>query len=153
MGDLKLIRDKRFKQGFYNPIHPEKYLGKGPIVYRSGLELKFMLWCDRTDTILKWSSESVKIPYYDSVKKKKRTYYVDNYVEILEGNQIKKYLIEIKPHSQTVQPKQSKRKKRSTVLYEQLQWANNNDKWPSAREFAKKRGMEFIIITEKELNQ
>lgn len=153
MGDLRLKRDKRFKQGYYKPINPEKYVGKPPIIYRSGLELKFMRWCDKTDTILRWSSETVKIPYYDSIQKKKRLYYIDNFVEILEGDEVKKYLVEIKPHKQTVEPKPTKRKKKSTILYEQTQWINNSkDKWPTARKFAEKHGMEFIIITEKDIN-
>jgi hypothetical protein len=152
MGLLGLNKNSKFKQGYYKCINPIKYIGKGPIVYRSGLELKFMLWCDKTDTILKWSSESIVIPYYDSVQHKDRKYYVDNYVEILEGNIIKKYLIEIKPHKQTLQPVITKGKRKSNMLYEQLQWVNNTDKWKFAKEFAKKHGMEFIIITEKELN-
>jgi len=152
MGLLGLNKNSKFKQGYYKCINPIKYIGKGPIVYRSGLELKFMLWCDKTDTIIKWSSESIVIPYYDSVQHKDRKYYVDNYVEILEGDITKKYLIEIKPHKQTLQPVTTKGKRKASLLYEQLQWVNNTDKWKFAKEFAKKHGMEFIIITEKELN-
>jgi hypothetical protein len=152
MGNLPLKRDIRYKQGIYKCINPSKYIGKGPIIYRSGLELKFMLWCDKTDTIQKWSSESIVIPYYDSIQRKNRKYYIDNYVEILEGDILKKYLVEIKPHKQTLAPIISKGKKKSNILYEQLQYKNNQDKWLFAKEFAKKNGVEFIIITEKELN-
>lgn len=153
MGKLPLKRNNKYHQGYYNPINPKKYIGKGDIIYRSGLELKFMLWCDKTDTIKRWSSETITVPYYDSVQKKNRLYYVDNFVEIQEGDNIKKYLIEIKPHKQTIEPKATKGKRKSNLLYEQLQWVNNhNDKWPAARAFAKNHGMEFIIITEKELN-
>lgn len=153
MGLLGLQKkNPKFYQGYYKCINPDKYVGKGPIVYRSGLELKFMRWCDKTDTIIKWSSESIPIPYYDRLQKKKRHYYVDNFVEIKEGKEIKKYLVEIKPHKQTLPPVVTKGKKRGNVLYEQMQWDNNNDKWSAAKEFAKKHGMEFIIITEKELN-
>jgi hypothetical protein len=62
---LPLKRDKRYHQGYYNCMYPEKYIGNSPIIYRSGLELKFMRWCDKTDTILKWSSESIPIDYYE----------------------------------------------------------------------------------------
>ena len=153
MGLLGLQKkNPKFYQGYYKPIFPEKYIGKGPIVYRSGLELKFMRWCDNSNNVLKWSSESIPIPYYDSIQKKKRNYYVDNYVEIMEGKILKKYLVEIKPYKQTIEPK-TQGKKKSNLLYEQLMWVNNNsDKWPAAKEFAKKHGMEFIIITEKDLN-
>jgi hypothetical protein len=84
--------------------------------------------------------------------KRDRQYHLDAYVEILEGDIIKKYLIEIKPHKQTLAPVASKKKRKATLLYEQLQWINNCDKWKVSKEFAKRHGMEFIIITEKELN-
>jgi hypothetical protein len=86
MGLLGLNKNPKFKQGYYKPLNPQKYIGKAPIIYRSGLELKFMRWCDKTDTIQKWSSESIVIPYFDTIKKTQRKYYIDNYVEILEGN-------------------------------------------------------------------
>jgi len=153
MGTLGLNKNPKFHQGYYNALNLQKYIGKGPIIYRSGLELKFMRWCDKTDTILRWSSETIVVEYYDTIKRKNRKYYVDNFVEILEGEVVKKYLVEIKPHKQTIEPKPSKGKKKSNLLYEQMMWVNNHhDKWPAARAFAEKHGMEFIIITEKELN-
>lgn len=152
MKGLPLKRDSRFKQGYYKCINPSKYIGKGDIIYRSGLELKFMLWCDKTDTIVKWSSESVIIPYYDSFQKKHRKYYIDNFVEIQEGNIIKRYLVEIKPHKQTIEPKTTKGKRKANLLYEKIMYQNNCDKWKFAKDFAKKHDMEFIIITERELN-
>ena len=145
-------KNPKFRQGYYKCANPKKYIGSGPIVYRSGLELKFMLWCDKTPTIQRWSSESVIIPYYDPVKKCQRKYYVDNYVEILEGDKLKKYLVEIKPHKQTMEPKSGKGKRKSSLLFEQMQWITNSQgKWPACKAFAKSHGMEFIIITENEL--
>ena len=61
---------------------------------------------------------------------------------------IKKLIVEIKPFSQTLKPKQPIRitnaykKKLATFLV-------NASKWQAAEEFASKRGMEFKIITEK----
>lgn len=81
-----------------------------------------------------------------------RKYFIDNYVVIKEGNVTKKYLVEIKPYKQTLEPVPSKNKKKSTLLYESVAWVTNCSKWDSAREYAKKHGMEFIIITEKDLN-
>jgi len=149
---LGLNKNPKFHQGYYKVINPEKYIGKGPIIYRSGLELKFMRWCDKTDNILRWSSESIIVEYFDSVKRCNRKYYVDNFVEILEGDVVKKYLVEIKPHKQTLEPKSTKGKSKTNLLYEKVMFQNNTDKWKYAKEFAKKHGMEFIIITEKELN-
>jgi hypothetical protein len=58
--------------------------------------------------------------------------------------------VEIKPHKQTIEPTIG-RKKKTTVLYEKVMWENNKDKWKYAREYARKHGMEFIIITDKDL--
>jgi len=149
---LPLKRDRRFKQGYFKPRFPEKYLGNDDIIFRSGLELTFFRWLDMTPNVIKWSSETIKVPYYDTLKKRNRLYYVDNLVHIKEGDVIKKYLVEVKPFKQTQPPKESNRKKKSNLLYEKVQWENNSQgKWPAAKAFAKKHGMEFIIITEKDL--
>lgn len=148
----RLNKNPKYRQGHYKPINTLKYIGKHIPIYRSGLELKFMIWCDKTETVIHWSSESIQVKYFDSIKKNTRIYMIDNYVEILEGDIVKKYLIEIKPYKQTLQPVTSKGKRKASLLYEQLQWVNNNDKWKFAKDFAKNHGMEFIIITEKELN-
>jgi len=149
---LALKRDSRFRQGFFKPKNPQKCINT-ECIYRSGLELKFFIFCDNNPNVLQWGSENVIVPYFDTIQKKTRKYYVDNYVKIKEGNNIKKYLVEIKPYKQTQPPKESTRRKKSSVLYEKVQWFNNNDKWSHAKEFAKKNGMEFIILTEKELDQ
>lgn len=160
MGSLGLTkRNKKFYQGFYVPKNPNKYIGKiDNIIYRSGLELKLFRWADNSPNVLEWNSEEIIVPYEDSIQrkpngeKKWRKYYIDAYVKIQEGDIIKKYLVEVKPWKQTQEPKATKGKKKSNLLYEQVAWKNNCDKWAFAREFAKKHGMEFIIITDKDLN-
>lgn len=153
MGNLGLSkRNEKFYQGFYAPKFPQKYIGKlDNIIYRSGLELKFFRWADTMPTVLEWSSEEVKIPYYDSYQKKSRTYFIDAYVKIREGNITKKYLVEIKPWKQIQEPKATRGKRKANLLYEQMMYQNVMDKKKYAEQFAKKHGMEFIIITEKEL--
>jgi hypothetical protein len=149
---LPLKRDKRFKQGIYRPINQEKFIGTEAI-FRSSLELKVFRFFDQNPNVIKWGSENVVVPYWDTILKKNRKYYIDNYVVIREGNAIKKYLVEVKPFKQTIPPKESKRRKKAHLLYEKVQWVNNYEcKWPAAREFAKKHGMEFIIITDKDLD-
>jgi hypothetical protein len=154
MGSLGLSkRNSKFHQGFYSPKNPQKYIGKlDNIIYRSGLELKLFRWADNNANVLEWNSEEIAVPYFDSVQKKNRKYFIDAYVKIKEGDNVKKYLIEVKPWKQTQEPKVTKKKKKSNLLYEQVMWKNNCDKWDFARKFAKKHGMDFIIITEKELN-
>ncbi len=142
--------DPRFKQGIYRPKHPQKFIGKHA-VYRSSFELRFMQWADRNPNVLEWSSEQIIVPYVSPIGGRAHRYYVDNFVVLREGDVIKKYLVEIKPHKQTQPPQPSKRKKQQTMLYEQTQWVINQAKWSAAREFARKRNAEFIILTEKEL--
>jgi hypothetical protein len=149
---LPLKRDKRFRQGIYTPKNPKKYMGKTAI-YRSGLECKFFMFCDNNPNVLKWGSENVIVPYVSKIDGKWHKYYVDNYVEILEGTTVAKYLIEIKPYKQTLKPESKQGKKKSSLLYEQTQWIINHEgKWPAAMQFCKNRGWKFLILTEKELN-
>jgi predicted Zn-ribbon and HTH transcriptional regulator len=108
--------------------------------------MNFFLFCDKNPNVLKWSSEEIVVPYYDTVQEKWRRYYVDAFVEILEGDNKKKYLVELKDIRATVKPTVSKRKKKSTIIYEQTQYQNNLDKWEHAKKFAKDKGMEFIVL-------
>jgi hypothetical protein len=67
-----------------------------------------------------------------------------------ESSGPKKYLIEIKPFRQTLPPKPSKRKKQSTILEENFNWLKNNQgKWPAAKQYCKKMGWRWCILTEK----
>ena len=141
-----------YKQGIYNPVNESKYIGRGRPGYRSSWELKFFQWCDRNSNVLEWSSESIIIPYLSPVDGRYHRYYVDNALVLKEGDKLIKYLVEIKPYKQTLPPVHSKRKKRSTILYEQRTYAVNQSKWEAANSFAKKRNMKFIILTENELN-
>ncbi len=141
-----------FKQGKYKPVNRQKYIGGKLPEYRSSWELKFFTWCDKNINVIKWSSESVIVPYISPVDGKAHRYFVDNTVTLKEGNDIKRYLVEIKPYSQTQPPVHSNRKKKSTLLYEHVTYAVNQAKWAAARKIAAKRNMEFIILTENELN-
>ena len=90
MGNLPLKKDSRFKQGFYAPKNPSKYIGKlDNIIYRSGLELKLFRWADNNVNVLEWNSEEFAIPYFDSLQRKNRKYFIDAYVKIKEGDKIK----------------------------------------------------------------
>ena len=143
-------KDERFKQGIFRPINKDKFIGEFAI-FRSSYERKFMLWADKNPNVLEWSSERIIIPYKSPLDGKIHRYFIDNYMAIKEGNNIKKYLIEIKPFSQTQKPKPSNRKKQSTVLYENTQWVINQAKWEAAKKFAASRNAEFLLLTEKEL--
>lgn len=149
---LGLVRNPKFYQGYFKPQNPEKYIGKEVPIYRSGIELKFFKFLDTNPNVQRWNSEGITIPYYDKVRSKWRTYYVDNYVEIMEGTILKKYLIEIKPMKETKEPKASKGKKKSSLLYEQATHITNTCKWAFAMDFCKKHNMDFLLLgySEKE---
>ena len=142
-------KDDRYKQGIYKPLN-KKYRGKQLPKYRSSWELKFFRWCDLNSNVVEWSSENVTIPYRIGDGKPRR-YIVDNTVSLRQGNKIKKYLVEIKPYAQTQPPKPHGNKKKSTIIYEQYTYAKNKSKWLAAKQWCKKHGYEFLILTEREL--
>ena len=125
------MKRSHFK-GKFTPKNPDKYCGNvKQIIYRSSWERLFMVYCDKKESILKWSSEEIKIPYIHD--KKNRTYYPDFWVDMIDknGNRVEK-LVEIKPHYQ-----------RTMKV--------NKDKWSAATKFAQDNQMEFLVMTEKEL--
>jgi hypothetical protein len=144
------MKSKNYRQGKFTPINKDKFVGS-VATYRSGLELKFMRFCDNNPNVLKWSSEQVIVPYISPLDGRVHRYFVDNFVSIKEGNIIKNYLIEIKPSRQTQAPA-TKYKKKEHLIYEQSAWVVNQAKWAAAKEYCKKKGFDFLIITEKHLN-
>ena len=140
----------KFKQGSFKPKNPSKYVGKGTPVYRSSWELKFFRWCDDNTNVVEWCSESLIVPYISPIDNKVHRYYTDGVIAIKEPQGIKKYIIEIKPKSQTKAPVKG-RKRHSTMVYETARYAQNMAKWDAARKYATKHGYEFIILTEDHL--
>jgi hypothetical protein len=132
----------------YTPENIEKYMGNVPIVMRSKMEHKFATWCDGSPNIVMWSSETVAIPYYNPVKKRKANYYPDFIVKLKtnEGNKV--YVIELKPESQTVKPKYSKRK---SLLNEQMMYLINVAKWQACKSYCDKFGYKFMVMTNESL--
>lgn len=139
-------------KGKYSPSFPKKYKGDPTnIVYRSLWERKFMRYCDLNENILEWGSEEIALPYRSPLDGRIHRYFPDFYIKVRESTgQIKKYIIEIKPQKQTVEPKVQKRKTKS-YIYEVTEWAKNQAKWKAAQEFCEDRGYEFKILTENEL--
>jgi hypothetical protein len=147
------MKSSKFIQGIYTPINKEKYMGASNPIFRSALERDFFLFFDKNSNVTAWASEGIVVPYYFSVDSKVHKYYVDLIAAIKDSNgNIQKYLIELKPHCQTLPPKQSSRKKSSTVLYENLMYEKNQCKWKAASDYAAKKGMKFVVLTEKYLS-
>ena len=63
---------------------------------------------------------------------------------------LKTYLIEIKPEAQTKQPIYPG-KKTKKYLTEAYSFVKNQAKWKAAENYAKDRGWEFMIVTERHL--
>ena len=140
-------------KGKYQLKNPSKYKGNPTLViYRSLWERSYMKKLDLNENILEWSSEEIALPYKSPLDNRIHKYYPDFYVkERLSDGTIKKYIVEIKPKKQTVEPKVPKRKTKG-YLYEVMEYAKNQSKWNSAREYCKDHGYEFKILTEDDLN-
>ncbi len=139
-------------KGKYKPSYPQKYKGDPTnIIYRSLWERKFMVYCDKNQNILEWGSEELALPYRSPIDGRVHRYFPDFYIKVKEstGN-IKKYLIEVKPKRQTIEPEVQKRKTKQ-YIYEVVEYAKNQAKWKAAKEFCKDRLWEFKIITEDDL--
>ena len=139
-------------KGRYRPSNPKKYKGNpSNIVYRSLWERKFMVYCDNHTKILEWGSEEIALPYRSPIDNKVHRYFPDFYIKVRESNgKIKRYIIEIKPKKQTIEPKVKKRKTKG-YIYEVYEYAKNQAKWKAAEEFCKDRMWEFKVLTEDEL--
>ena len=139
-------------KGRYQPNNPLKYKGNFKnIIYRSLWELKFMKYCDRNQNILEWGSEEIVVPYRSPIDNRYHRYFPDFYIKVRESTgKIKKYIIEVKPQKQCIEPKVQKKKTRSYV-YQVCEYAKNQAKWKAAEEYCMDRGLEFKVLTEDEL--
>jgi hypothetical protein len=141
-------------KGRYKPINPSKYKGDPTgIVYRSLLERRFMVYCDTKDHILEWNSEEVVVPYKSPIDNRYHRYFVDFWIRYRDKHgQIRANLIEVKPYSQTFEPKRlTASKPTRRYLNEVMTWGVNQAKWKAATEYCLDRNWEFKILTEKEL--
>lgn len=143
---------RTYNQGKWFPKNPEKYVGDvNNIFYRSSWEKRFLNWCDMNPSVVAYSSEETVVPYICGTDNKPHRYFVDITMKIKDQNgNIKTYLVEIKPYAQT-QPPKFKGRKTPRYLAEVETYIKNQSKWKAAKEYAKQRGAEFTIITEKEL--
>lgn len=143
---------RSYHQGRYVPENPEKYVGnRNDIIYRSSWEKRFFVWADLNPSVVKWNSEEVVIPYICATDGRPHSYYVDAFIMIKSADgRIGKFLVEIKPEAQTVAPKFPGKQTRR-FLTEMTTYMKNQSKWEAAKRWAKDRGMDFIVITERHL--
>ena len=135
----------------YTPLNEEKYKGKEFPVARSNWETKFCEFCDTATNVISWSSESVRIPYYDTLRRKSRLYFPDFTMTVKEQNgKLQNYMVEIKPFEQTMPPKRNEMSER-TYMTRFVEFQTNLAKWKAAQTFCRKYGLIFKILTEKDL--
>ena len=143
---------KKAYKGRFVPTNPKKYRGDPTnIIYRSRWEFDFMQYLDTHPDVLQWASEEIRIKYLSPKTRKWQNYIPDFLIEIkkIDGT-TEKLLIEIKPFKET-QPPDEKRKTHMQFLKESVTYSINRSKWAAAREWCRKNGVTFKIITEKEL--
>ena len=137
-------------RGLFRPTNPKKYVGNTKqIVYRSLLERRFMRYCDLNEDILYWASEELPVRYYNPLDKKYHRYFPDFVVKTVNND---KYMIEIKPSRQVAKPKPPKKKTKS-YMRESFEYIKNQAKWQAAKSYCDDNGMQFKLITEKDLGK
>lgn len=120
-------------RGKYKPKNKEKFLGNSASIYRSMWERRFMIYCDRSENILEWDSESIHIPYISPKDDKWHNYYPDFYIKYKDKyNKIITAIIEIKP-------------------YHQKKLVVNIAKWEACKKYCSNNNYEFKVLTEREL--
>jgi hypothetical protein len=157
---------KKYHQGWYPLTNPEKYIkpadgymkstklydGKIFIQYKSSLEKNAIKYADLNPKVLKWSQEPFCIQYIKPIDNKEHRYFVDMYIEFVNGYKV---IVEIKPYDQTIPPKKPKKMTSKQIInYKDsvMTYIVNKAKWNSASNFAKSKGLKFVILTEKQLN-
>src|SRR5574343_1605682 len=89
-------------KGKFKPKNPHKYRGDPTdIIYRSLWERNAFRWCDTSDAVEQWSSETVVVPYICKTDGKRHRYFVDLWIRLANG---KTMLVEIKPKAQVIPP-------------------------------------------------
>lgn len=139
------ITNTKHAQGLFEVKNTKKYEGTTRPIYRSSWERDFMITCDMNPAILSWSVEPFSIPYQCPLTGTIKNYWPDFLIHYI-GADRKEHtqLIEIKPYKQT-NIQFCKSKKDKAICYV------NMAKWLAAAEFCKKNGIEFKVLTEKEL--
>ncbi len=126
--------------------NPGKYVGLKVPTYRSSWEWSFMRFCDTNESVQKWASEAIQIPYRDPLTGKATVYVPDFFIQYVDKkNRILVELIEIKPASQTLIERVGKNK------YNQAQFVKNQAKWTAATAWCRQQGIKFRVVNENDL--
>lgn len=138
----------KFYKGKYRIKNIAKYAGDpSKCTYRSMWERQAFKYLDEHPNVIEWGSETLVIPYRCKTDGKPHRYFTDLYIKMSDG---KTFIIEIKPKSQTKEPKKRTRKTKR-YINEVMTYVKNQSKWEAAEEYCQNRGWEFAIWTEETL--
>ena len=136
----------KFAKGKFTMKHPEKYVGTKIPQYRSSWEFAFMRFCDTNESIQKWASEAIQIPYKDPLTGRQTVYVPDFFIQYIDkSNKLHVELIEVKPASQTILERVGANK------YNQAQFIKNQAKWTAANAWCRQQGIKFRVINENDI--
>lgn len=141
--------------GKFTPTNKHKYKGDWTkIKWRSSWEYTLLKHLDKNPHVLKYSYETVIIPYRSMADKgKQRRYYMDFFVVYDNGLTC---LIEVKPANETMKPKVPKlltEKAKMQFSKKAYTYQVNSDKWNAARKYCQLKGWKFFLLTEKNCGQ
>ena len=126
--------------------NPGKYVGTKTPIYRSSWEWSFMNFCDTNESIQKWASEAIKIPYRDPLTGRQTVYVPDFFIQYVDKTgKMHVELIEIKPASQQILERVGKSKNN------QAQYIKNQAKWAAATAWCKQQGIKFRVLNQNDL--
>jgi hypothetical protein len=109
---------------------------------RSSWEVSVCKFFDQHPSVLKWSSEEIKIPYVKPTDGRVHYYFPDFFVVYKDkkGN-LKKEIVEVKPLKESIITPKS-------TNYDKMAYQINMAKWDAAQAFCQKNGMTFRVLTE-----
>jgi hypothetical protein len=136
----------RFAQGKYTLKNPDKYVGGRTPTYRSSWEFAFMRFCDLNESVTKWASEAIRIPYRNPFTGKYTIYVPDFFMVYVDRNGKQNVeLIEVKPANHTFKEQLGRSKSN------QAHYVLNQAKWAAARAYCKQKGITFRIVNEGDI--
>lgn len=168
--DIKRLKPTiggQFKQGYFSPSNPSKYIGNPhTIIYRSSWEYDFFIECDTNPKIIRWVSEpkEISVRYKHPSKKnndgtpKECSYFPDVYFELNTSKGLNRIVGEIKPKNKLIEPSkidlsrstldQVTKYKKKMIAYMVIMI-----KARAAIEFCASKNMKYMFITEDIINK
>ncbi len=154
------------RRGFYQVKNIEKCLNKGSnfvLNYKSNLERMFMKFLDESDFVLKWGYEIEEIEYFNILDRQKHNYIVDFKVYFKDDGSESGYrvvLFEIKSKKEKAISEKIRGINEGTynrkikISDEEFKTGLINDsKWKFASEWAKRKGWEFVVLNEEDVQK